>query len=115
MPPAEPPDIWLTMDHDATQDGVHGIYRRMQQDFWNAGAAGKRSGLRTGAAGKDSHSVPLIAAGNRPFHGQNPPGLLDAAFNHVTLAVPGKLLRPVHDRATTPVGAHHTRAHDHPA
>lgn len=108
MPPAEPPDIWFTMDRDATPDGVHGIYRRLQRDFWNAFAAGKRPGLRTGAAGRDSRNVSLIAVGNRPFHGQNPPRLLDAVFDHVTLIVPGEPPRSVSDSATVSVGARTT-------
>lgn len=84
-PDAKPVDTWLVFDRDAHVDGLTGIYRALEGEFWSAIDAGKTPGLRTEATGTDSTNCPPVAVGNVPWTGQNPPKYLDAFFDAVEI------------------------------
>lgn len=82
-PSAKPVDHWITIDRDAHPDGISAAYDAIKDEFWRAIDSGKTPGLRTEATGTDSTNCPLIAVGNVPCTGSNPPKYLDAAFDVV--------------------------------
>lgn len=90
-PDPKPIDTWIEFDRDPYPDGIAGAYDAVKDDFWKAIEAGKTPGLRTAGTGTDSKSCPLIAVGNTPLNGHNPPKYLDAAFDVVEMqAADGK-------------------------
>jgi hypothetical protein len=82
------PDTWFTMDRDA-HAGSHWYvaFNDGARAFKAAAAAGKKLGIRTPATGTTSADTPLLAVGNRPYNGQNPPKYLDAEFNWFKIRV----------------------------
>jgi hypothetical protein len=84
-PSAKPVDHWITIDRDASPDGIAGAYDAVKEEFWNAIDSGQTPGLRTAGTGTDSTNCPLIAVGNVPCTGSNPPKYLDAAFDEVVV------------------------------
>ncbi len=82
-PSTKPVSHWITVDRDAHPDGVAGIYEKAKDEFWEAVDKGETPGLRTAGTGTDSSSCPLLAVGNTPCNGTNPPKYLDAAFDSV--------------------------------
>ena len=84
-PDAKPVDRWIEIDRDAHPDSVAGIYETVKDDFWKAAYFGKTPGLRTLGTGTDSTDCPMVAVGNTPCNGSNPPKYLDAAFDSVEI------------------------------
>ena len=82
---AKPIDFWIEIDRDAHPDGVSGIYDKVKAKFWKAIEKGYTPGLRTAGTGTDSLNCPLIAVGNTPCNGTNPPKYLDAAIDVVEI------------------------------
>lgn len=82
-PSSKPIDFWITIDRDRYCDGLAGIYDAAKDPFWNAIKQGLAPGLRTEGTGTDSSDCPLIAVGNVPCNGTNPPKYLDAVFDVV--------------------------------
>jgi len=87
-PGARPIDTWLDMDRDHFTDGLTGIYDALQEPFWAAIDAGKTPGLRTPGTGTTSADCPLLAVGNTPCTGANPPKYLDGFFDKVAVRGP---------------------------
>ncbi len=84
-------DMWIGIDRDAHTDGVAGIYSQVKDRFWDAISKGKTPGLRTAGTGTNSSNCSLVAVGNTPCNGSNPPKYLDAAIDSVQiLAVDGR-------------------------
>jgi hypothetical protein len=79
------PDVWLTVDRDRHADGLYGIYKAAEKPFWAALDAGKFPGLQTSASGKTSADVAIVAIGNVPYTGSNPPKYLNAEFNEIQI------------------------------
>jgi len=82
-PPARNIDTWIQIDRDTRADGVPGIYKLAADQFWKLIDDGKVPGLRTAGTGTNSGNCPLIAVGNTPSNGANPPKYLDAWFDDV--------------------------------
>lgn len=82
---AGPVTDWITIDRDRRADGLYGIYEQTQQDFWNLMGNGRTPGLKTDGTGTTSANCPLVAVGNTPCNGSNPPKYLDAAFDSVEI------------------------------
>jgi len=80
-PDAKPVDRWIEIDRDAHPDSVAGIYEVAKDDFWKAVYLGETPGLKTSGTGTDSTDCPLVAVGNTPCNGSNPPKYLDAIFD----------------------------------
>ena len=75
-------DAWYTFDRDAHAGAVwRAAFNEGAAAFAAARAAGKKLGIRTPATGTTSVDTPLVAVGNRPYNGHNPPKYLDAEFN----------------------------------
>jgi hypothetical protein len=77
------PNYWIEIDRDAHPDGIAGIYDAAKADFWSAIDKGLAPGFRTKGTGTDSSNCPLVAVGNGPLTGSNPPKYLDAAIDSV--------------------------------
>jgi hypothetical protein len=82
-PDARPIDHWIEIDRDAHPDGIAGIYDAAKAEFWKQIDAGRAPGLRTAGTGTTSANCPLLAVGNTPCNGTNPPKYLDAAFDAI--------------------------------
>lgn len=82
-PSTKPVDTWIEFDRDLHPDALAGIYDAAKDAFWQAIEAGKTPGLRTAGTGTTSADCPLIAVGNSPCNGTNPPKYLDAFFDVV--------------------------------
>jgi hypothetical protein len=80
---------WLTIDRDQHPAGINGIYEANNEAFWSAIENGDVPGLRTEATGTDSTNCPLVAVGNVPYNGENPPKYLDGYFDKVEVRVGG--------------------------
>lgn len=100
-PSARRIDYWITIDRDLHCEGLAGIYDAAEPSFWNAIKLGLTPGLRTDGTGKDSSNCPLVAVGNVPCTGSNPPKYLDAALDVVEVQVGNKWVR-VRDGDTVP-------------
>ena len=75
-------EAWFSMDRDA-HAGSHwyAAFNEGARAFKAAAAEGKKLGVRTPGTGTTSVDAPLLAVGNRPYNGHNPPKYLDAEFN----------------------------------
>jgi len=104
-PPARPIDFWIEVDRDAHPDGVAGIYDKVKAKFWKAIEKGFAPGLRTAGTGTDSSNCPLIAVGNTPCDGTNPPKYLDAVFDSVEVQDADGKWVPVENGGTVSVRA----------
>jgi len=110
-PDAKPIDYWIEIDRDLHPDGVTGIYDAAKDEFWKAIDARRAPGLKTAGMGTTSAGCPLIAVGDTPCNGTNPPKYLDAAFDAVrVLDADGKWVlvkkgQTVEVRADQPVRA----------
>ena len=82
-PERHSPDTWIEMDRDAHVDGLYGIYKAVQEEYWRDEGKGHTPGLRTGGTGTTSATCPLLAVGNTPCTGTNPPKYLDGFFDVV--------------------------------
>ncbi len=80
---ARPVNQWLEFDRDADPDGIGGIYDALKDAYWAGIAEGKTPGLKTAGTGTSSADCPLVAVGNTPCTGQNPPKYLDGFFDRV--------------------------------
>ncbi len=80
--PYPKPDEWFTMDRDF-HSGSHWriIYNEGAKAYGAAAAQGHQLGIRTPGTGTTSADTPLVAVGNTPYNGHNPPKYLDAEFN----------------------------------
>jgi hypothetical protein len=81
-------DTWFTMDRDSHAGSHPYIASHEGADTYRQAAAeGKRLGVRTPGTGTTSVDTPLLAVGNRPYNGHNPPKYLDAEFNWFKIKV----------------------------
>lgn len=76
------PGEWLVVDRDAHPGGYwHIAFNEGWQACRRARQAGKLLGVRTAGTGTTSANAPLVAVGNVPCNGSNPPKYLNAEFN----------------------------------
>ncbi|MFQ6133316.1 MAG: beta-galactosidase, partial [Armatimonadota bacterium] len=97
------PDAWITIDRDAHVDGYHGIYFAHKAEYGRLLRAGKFPALRTEGTGTTSANTPLVAVGNVPYNGSNPPKYLNAEFNWVKLKIGDGDWTEITDDATVDV------------
>jgi hypothetical protein len=78
------PGAWFTFDRDAHPGGYwHVAFNDGARACAQARREGKALGIRTAGTGTTSCDVPLVAVGNTPCTGKNPPKYLNAEFNRV--------------------------------
>lgn len=76
------PGEWLIVDRDAHPGGYwHLAFNEGWQAFRRERLEGRLLGVRTAGTGATSANAPLVAVGNVPCHGSNPPKYLNAEFN----------------------------------
>ncbi len=81
----------ITFDRDLHPRGFSQVWARHRDEYLKAVEAGKRVKLRTEATGTTSENVPLVAVGNVPCNGSNPPKGLNAQILQVeAIDAPGK-------------------------
>jgi len=73
------------VDRDRYVTGYAGLYVAHSAAYAEALMAGRVPRLRTEGSGTDSVTTPLVAVGNRPATGRNPPKFLNAEFNFLRL------------------------------
>jgi len=98
-------DEWFTIDRDANAVGYS--YLTMspgREAYQKARSAGKNLGIKTAGTGTDSANTPLIAVGNVPYTGSNPPKYLNAEFNRISIrSADGKWIDVVESGQTVEV------------
>ena len=73
---------WFDMDRDAHAGGYwYASFNTGRDAYRRAKEAGQHLGIRTAGTGTTSATTPLIAIGNQPCTGKNPPKFLNAEFN----------------------------------
>jgi len=77
--------MWITIDTHAHPAGYHHVFRTKGPEYLAALDAGKAPALRTEGTGTTSANTPLVAVGNAPYNGSNPPKYLNAEFNEVAI------------------------------
>jgi len=78
------PEVWVTVDRDAHAGGNwHICFNEGKEAYAKAAREGKWLGVRTEGTGTTSVNTPLVAVGNVPYNGSNPPKYLNAEFNSV--------------------------------
>jgi len=76
------PQAWFEFDRDAHAGGYwRAAFNEGAAAYRAAAKAGQMLGVRTAGSGTDSACLPLVAVGNVPCDGTNPPKYLDAEFN----------------------------------
>jgi hypothetical protein len=75
----------LTMDRDKHASGLAGVYEALADEYVKAANDGKAPTLRTEATDTTSANVPLVAVGNTPCNGHNPPKHLNSEFNYIRI------------------------------
>jgi hypothetical protein len=76
------PTAWFEFDRDAHAGGYcRAAFHEGAAAYRAAVKDGNMLGVRTAGTGMDSATVPLVAVGNVPCSGSNPPKYLDAEFN----------------------------------
>ncbi|MHB1455808.1 MAG: beta-galactosidase [Armatimonadota bacterium] len=81
------PGKTLTVDPDAyiSSSEAGSIYDQVKKDFWADIERGFMPVLASPEADSTSVNCPLIAVGNTPYNGSNPPKYLDAWFDKVEI------------------------------
>lgn len=94
------PDTWFTMDRDVHSGSHwHFAFNGGAEAFKQAAAQGRQLGIRTPGTGTTSANTPLLAVGNTPYNGRNPPKYLDAEFNWFKIKAAGSEWIEVRDGA----------------
>ena len=76
------PDEWLDYDRDAHAGGYcRTAFHEGADAYKTCRQEGRLLGIKTKGTGTTSIDVPLVAVGNVPCNGTNPPKYLDAEFN----------------------------------
>ena len=76
------PTVWLDMDRDAHAGGYWYVCFNTGRDAYRQAVETKEHlGVKTDGTGTTSANTPLVAVGNRPATGANPPKYLNAEFN----------------------------------
>ncbi|MHB1457776.1 MAG: hypothetical protein ACYC0V_12780 [Armatimonadota bacterium] len=75
------PDTFITLDRDKYVTGYAGVRAENVRTYVDAFLSGKKPGVRTEGTGTTSVDTPLIAVGNKPYNGTNPPKYLNSEFN----------------------------------
>lgn len=76
------PTKWFDMDRDAHAGGYWYVAFNTGREAYQAAASeGFRLGIRTAGTDTTSLNTPMLAVGNRPCSGENPPKFLNAEFN----------------------------------
>ena len=101
----KPADTWIEIDRDVEVSGIAMMWRKHWDEYVKALDEGKTPGLRTKGTGTNSSNVPLVAVGNTPLNGHNPPKYLNAEFNYVQIQDATGKWADVEDGATIDVAA----------
>lgn len=81
------PDVEIPVNRDASSKGIAGIYEQAKDSFWQAIEDGYFPGLTDAGRGMTSQNAPLLAVGDRPYNGANPPKYLNSFFKRVEMSV----------------------------
>jgi hypothetical protein len=77
---------WFDFDRDRHAGGYwYAAFNTGKDAYRRVTARGQMLGIRTAGTNTTSRDVPLIAVGNRPCHGANPPKFLNAEFNFLEI------------------------------
>lgn len=80
-------DVWMEIDRDQSARGYSRLLEQHGEAYAAALREGKTPGIRTAGTGTDSSDCPLVAIGNVPCNGTNPPKYLNAEFNFVEVRI----------------------------
>jgi hypothetical protein len=100
------PTAWYEMDLDAHSGGYCFLAFNDGKDAYRKAIAdGKQLGIRTAGTGTTSATTPMIAVGNRPCTGTNPPKFLNAEFNWLKILNSDGRWVEAHDGSTIKVSS----------
>lgn len=92
----------ITIDRDLHPRGFSQVWARHRQEYLQAVEAGKRVEVRTEGTATTSETVPLIAVGNVPCNGSNPPKYLNAQILRIEAVQAGSNASEVEPDAPVP-------------
>lgn len=104
-PYPEPVEHWIRINRDRHPSGLSGIYKNVKEEFWRAFNNDQWVGLRTAGTGTNSATCPLVAVGNVPCDGSNPPRYLDGVFDWCKVKTANGQWVTVKDKAKLKVAA----------
>lgn len=78
-------DYFLTVDRDKYVTGYAGMYMDFADKYVEAFESGHMPGVKTMGTGTTSINAPLLAVGNTPYNGKNPPKYLNGEFNWLSI------------------------------
>lgn len=80
----------ITVDPEAyiSSNEAGSIYDQIKDSFWTQIENGFMPVISSPGKGTDSSNCPLVAVGNTPYNGKNPPKYLDAWFDLVEILYP---------------------------
>lgn len=80
------PDEWVTLDRDANSGGYWYLsFHDGREAYQQARERGHWLGVRSPGSGTTSADTPLVAIGNVPFDGTNPPKYLNGEFETIEI------------------------------
>jgi hypothetical protein len=81
-------DEWLTIDRDASVQGLVGCYEAVKERYWALVEVGRNPGLRTDGYGLTSATALRLAVGNTPYQpGRNPHKYLNAEIDFAVVVL----------------------------
>lgn len=104
---SKPVDTWLEFDRDEHPLGITGTYTSLKDTFWQAIDRRLTPGLKTAGTGTTSVNCPLLAVGNTPINGHNPPKYLDGIFDVIEVQDAGGQWQRVENGGGVQVAAGH--------
>ena len=96
-------DVTIKIDRDLHPRGYSQIRARHEAEYLAAVEAGKSVALATAGTGTNSADTPLVAVGNRPYNGNNPPKYLNAEFEQFWIKASDGEWREVQNGERIPV------------
>jgi len=82
-PPLGTPNHLIDIDRDLYVTGYAGVYAAHRGGYARETEAGKTVALKTAGTGTNSANTPLVAVGNVPCNGSNPPNYLNVDFGPI--------------------------------
>ena len=78
-------DVTLEIKTDTYASGIAGIYKDIENDYWNAVNDGKLVALKTIATGTNTDNVPMISIDGLEYNGSSPFKFVDGAFDYIEI------------------------------
>ncbi|MFQ3548652.1 MAG: hypothetical protein SNJ70_02730 [Armatimonadota bacterium] len=79
------PDYFIKIDRDLYTTGYAGVFQTYKSDYVKAVLDSKNPAFYTDGTNTDTSNTPMLAVGNVPINGSNPPKYINSEFNYVKI------------------------------